>query len=421
MTKHSKVTKGSKSKEKTLIVAVDVGKDKNTGRFRCPDGTESRPLEFGNNARGFKRVWRWILEAKKTYGLKEVVVGFESTGPYGEPFAQYFLRKPVQLVQVNPMHTKRIKELADNSPNKTDRKDPRVIADIIQLGHTLSLVVPEGPAADLRRLTQAREKSIQTRTSLSNQLQQLVFVLFPEFLQVMKGITSKSAFFLLKHYPTAQDILECGPEALASILRKVSRGKLREDRARTLFEAAETSVGVLEGRVGLLMDIKHTLSAIEGQDRFIATVEKEMSEKLKDIPYSWILLSIKGIGTVTAAGLIGEVGDFRKFRTVGEITKLAGLNLFVISSGKRTGQRRTSKRGRSLMRKLLYFASLNVVGKGRILHGYYQRCLERGMPRMKALTAISRKLLRIIFAMVRDHRGYDSSLMNQETELKEVA
>jgi len=54
------------------------------------------------------------------------------------------MSKPVKIVQVNPMHTKRMKEVNDNSPLKTDDKDPRVIADIIRLGHALTVVVPEG-------------------------------------------------------------------------------------------------------------------------------------------------------------------------------------------------------------------------------------------------------------------------------------
>jgi transposase len=55
-------------------------------------------------------------------------------------------------------------------------------------------------------------------------------------------------------------------------------------------------------------------------------------------------LSIKGLGTVSVAGLIGEVGDFSKFSTQSEIMKLAGLDLYEISSGKRKRQRRISIR-----------------------------------------------------------------------------
>ena len=37
------------------------------------------------------------------------MVGFESTGPYAEPLVHYLMKKEVKLVQVNPMHTKRVK------------------------------------------------------------------------------------------------------------------------------------------------------------------------------------------------------------------------------------------------------------------------------------------------------------------------
>ena len=91
------------------------------------------------------------------------------------------------------MHTKRLKELTGNSPNKTDSKDPRVIADVIALGHALTVVVPEGPAAELRRLTQARQRVSKNRNAMINQLHHLVFVIFPEFTQAIKMIASKSA------------------------------------------------------------------------------------------------------------------------------------------------------------------------------------------------------------------------------------
>ena len=106
------------------------------------------------------------------------------------------------------------------------------------------------------------------------------------------------------------------------------------------------------------------------------------------------------------AGLIGEVGDFTKFRTQSEIMKLAGLDLYEISSGKRKGQRRISKRGRSLLRKILYYAAIQMIRKNGIMYDYYTRLTNRGMLRLKALVAVARKLLGIIHAIVRDNRDY---------------
>lgn len=154
---------------------------------------------------------------------------------------------------------------------------------------------------------------------------------------------------------------------------------------------------------------------------FIAAIEDEMEITLKRIPYSSNLLSIKGFGVATVAGLIGEIGDFTKFTTQSEITKLAGLNLYEVSSGKRQGQHRISKRGRSLLRKILYYAALQTVRKNGIMHDFYQKLTGRGMKNIKALVAVARKLLRIIFAIVRDHSEFIANYADQKKQVMKKA
>ncbi len=407
---------------KTLIVTVDIGKTTNTGYWRTPAGVEAKPFEFSNTGQGFNTFWQRIAQAKDFHNLDEVVVGFESTGCYAEPLVHFLRKRSVRLVQVNPMHTKRVKELCGNSPNKTDQKDPRVMADIIGLGHALTVVIPEGAAAELRKLTQTRERWVKQRTALFNQLQGLIFVIFPEFLQVIKDVKTKSAQYLIRAYPTPESIVECGLELLTRKLKEISRGKLGQARAEALYKAATQSVGIHEGRESILFEISQILTNIGSLERFLALVEGRMFDYLEQIPYSNFILSLKGIGKITTAGLIGEVADFRKFSTISETLKLAGLDLFEVSSGQHKGQRRISKRGRPLMRKLLYFAAINVVRQGGVMHEYYQRCLKRGMIKMKALIAVARKLLGIIFALVRDHREYVSGYMKlQNLTLKKAA
>jgi transposase len=247
---------------------------------------------------------------------------------------------------------------------------------------------------------------MKRRRAALSQLQDLVFVIFPEFLKIMRGISTKTAFYLIKKYPTPESMVSLGLESLRNLIRTTSRGKLGGERAEELFCAAQGCVGVREGKQSILLEIEYLVCQIEADSRFIANLEKQMEQYLEQIPYSESILSIKGIGKVTAAGLIGEVGEFREFGTISEITKLAGLDLFEISSGKHKGQRRISKRGRPLMRKLLYFAAINVVKTNGVMHEPYQQMLDRGMPKMKALIAISRKLLRIAFALARDDTVY---------------
>jgi transposase len=203
-------------------------------------------------------------------------------------------------------------------------------------------------------------------------------------------------------------------------MKDISRGRLGDVRAVALYEGACNSPGIREGSESILFEIKGILSAIETTERFIEEIESRAEGYLQQIPYSRNILSIKGIGIVTAAGIIGEVGDFDQFGTIKELMKLAGLDLYEISSGNRKGRKRISKRGRPLLRKILYYAALNVVRREGALCDVYQGYLERGMIKTKALVAISRKLVGIIFALVRDRKdfipGYGENL-----DLKEAA
>jgi len=392
--------------EGTLIVAVDIGAANNTGYCTTLDGRSTKSFRFDNTKEGFEKFWWMAVASKNRFGCDEVLVGYESTGPYAEPLVHYLAKKQVKIVQVNPMHTKKMKEVNDNSPLKTDDKDPGVIADIIRLGRALTIVVPEGDAASLRRLNNARERHVGEQTALLNQLQQLVFLIFPEFKTVLKNMKSKTAQYILKRYTTAERIGTLSKEALGEEMRKQSMGKFGIKEAESLIGLARETVGIKEGLGGIFLDIRHILMQLEAEGRFLSEIEVKMRATLERIPCSVRLLSIKGLGIVSVAGLIGEVGDFSKFSTQSEIMKLAGLDLYEISSGRRKGQRRISKRGRSLLRKILFYAAIQMIRKNGIMYEYYARLTGRGMERMKALIAVSRKLLRIIHAIVRDNRDY---------------
>lgn len=72
------------------------------------------------------------------------------------------------------------------------------------------------------------------------------------------------------------------------------------------------------------------------------------------LPISKEMVPIKGVGIMTAAGFIAEVGDIKRFTHPCQIQKLAGLNLIESSSGKHKGKTSISKRGRARLRALLF-------------------------------------------------------------------
>lgn len=112
-----------------MIATVDTTEKNYVGYWRCYNGIDRKPFEFANTRAGFKLFWPKIHTAKIINKAGEIIAGLESTGPYVKPLVHYLRKYPVELVQVNPVYTKSLKELDDNSPLETNRKDSRVLAN----------------------------------------------------------------------------------------------------------------------------------------------------------------------------------------------------------------------------------------------------------------------------------------------------
>lgn len=403
--KKSKSRKLELVNNRVLIVGIDIGKRKHFARFLYADRHISGPFSFQNTREGFTKLTDKVLKLINEGSYHSAVVGLESTGHYWKPLAYHLDRfTDLRLVQVNPAHVKKAKEIYDSSPGKTDQKDPGVIAMLIQMGKFQKLVLPKGEFASLRIYSRQREQKVVEFGMQRNILHSLVDTIFPEYGSVFQKLESKTSLHILEHYSTPERLVNEGPARLNAILRKVSRGKLSADRARKLFDAAQSSVGTKEGLEAVVFAIRSTVSNIKRIQREISGIEKLMTNALSKISYAEKLLSIHGIGPVSLSMILGEIGDIRRYRKAEEILKLAGLNLYEISSGQQKGRRRISKRGRPLLRKTLFYAALRMVKTKGVFRPDYLRLTENNkMHKTKALVALSRKLLRVIFALARNN------------------
>ena len=111
----------------TLIAGVDIAKTVQWARFTDYRGLElGKAIKFSNNKTGFESILASIETTCKLKNLDmdldKVMVGMEPTGHYWKPLANYLMMPRITVVMVNPYHTKRAKELDDNSPTKSDQK-----------------------------------------------------------------------------------------------------------------------------------------------------------------------------------------------------------------------------------------------------------------------------------------------------------
>ena len=398
--------KGQYVNSDVLVIGVDIGKGFHMAVARRRDGSFTKALKFSSDAVGFNnlRVWldQWYVQDR----FSRVLIGLESTGHYWMTLAFWLQNQGIEVVQVNPLHTHKAKDLYDNTPGKTDKKDARIIADLVSQGKFLNCIIPRGRYADLRYLVLLRNRLIKQRTRELNNMHRVLDVLFPEFTKVFKNLKTQSSLYLLRYYYTPALLLSCSYKRLAKRLHKISRGKIQLDKLMQLYELARSSVGITEGINGLRIMLFRGLLRYGQLAQEISALEDRLEELVCGLPETVYLRSVKGIGLVTVAVILGETGGLQHYSSAEEVIKLAGFNLYEISSGKHRGKRRITRRGRSVLREGLYLAAVGVVRRGGPLHDFYQRLRDRGKYGAVALVAVACKLMRLLFALVRDQRYY---------------
>jgi transposase len=228
---------------------------------------------------------------------------------------------------------------------------------------------------------------------------------FPELVGLVYDVTCPTIRSLLREFPTAPDIARRQFRLIRRLLWKWSIGHFSEERCRQIHEASKHSVGIREGLEAIRLQMRLMLTSLTTVESQISEVEKTQTEALYQVPYAEQLLTIPEIGTVTVATILGETGDLRQYRSAEALIKLAGLNLYSLSSGTFHGRTRITRRGRPLLRRIIFLAALRMGKQGRPLAEFHDRLLER-LAKPQIAVACSRKLLRMMFAIVRDGTAY---------------
>ena len=194
----------------TLIVGVDIAKNIHWARFtnyRCiPLG---KALKVSNNKAGFENILTTIKGVCKQKGLPKAILGLEPTGHYWKPLAHYLTEHEIKMVLINPYHTKKAKELDDNSPTKNDKKDALTIARLIRDGRFYQLYLPQDIFAELRVLSSTRGSLMKRQNAIKNTIKAVLDEYFSELVTVFKyPLKGKACRQILKSCPFPSLILQ---------------------------------------------------------------------------------------------------------------------------------------------------------------------------------------------------------------------
>ena len=403
----------------TLVVGIDIAKKVQWASFADYRGIEiGKAMSFSNNRAGFEKIIAKIEQLRNSKILRtaynNVVIGMEPTGHYWKTLAHYLMKAGYRVVGVNPHHTKKSKELDDNSQTASDKKESLVIARLMKDGRYFDPYLPEDVYAELRGMANARVNVMKRNNAVKNNIIAIMDEYFPEIFEVFGNpLTGKSARQVLKKCPFPSMVMTLGAEGVLAAIKEAVKKSVGAKKARELLEAAKVSVGVTYGMESAKIRLCHLLCELELIEAQLAVIESFMEQRLQETGYSESLLSIKGVGIVTAASFLGEVGDPLRFDNARQIANYAGYNLVEDSSGKSKSGTSISKRGRSQLRSLLYKMAFVMVGQNpemKALHKYLTSRDKNPLKKKQSLVVISKKIITVIYSLLKKQALYDPAL-----------
>ena len=409
--KYNQNHKISQIAENTLVVGVDIAKKKHYARAFDYRGMElDKVIKFKANGGGFESFINWTESVAKAHGKKKIVVGIEPTGHYWYTFGRAVIDRELMLVQVNPYHVKKTKELDDNTPSKSDYKDPKTIAFLVKDGRYQIPYMPDGKYAELRKANNLREEWVQKKIRVKNKVTRWLDIHFPEFLNAFSSWEGKTALMTLGKIALPEKIASKTPEEILCIWRKEVRRGVGIKKAEKLVKEAQNSVGIREGAQMAEYEIKLLIKEYMEIREVLEDMERKLEKIVLTIPGANRFLEIKGVGIKTVAGFFAEIGDIKRFTSAKQIIKLAGLNLRQNSSGQHKGETTISKRGRSRLRALLFRAILPIVATNEVFNKLHHDNIsqkERPMKKMQSLIALCCRLIRIVYSLITKDQEFD--------------
>lgn len=382
-------------------IGIDISKYKhdfciisNTGNVIVENSS------FENNKKGFQT----LLETLKPYNKSNVHIAFEATGHYSVNLELFLIDQGFSFMKMNPLIIHQFLKTRSLRRTKTDKVDSLAIANFL-------MSVPYKPNSDLlyniftlKSLCRSRDQLIKERSKYQVLLTNQLDLTFPEVKAFFNNKISSSLLYILEKY---QNIHHISLMRDYDTLRSISRGKISYAKFARLKELAKNSVGHCDKNTDLL--ISTYVSLIKSFNDRVIPIENQISTIIKELNPR--MLTIPGIGEVSAANILSEYGDISNFSSPNKMLAFAGLEPSIIQSGTINNKGKMVKHGSSHLRYNIMNIALSVISYSPTFYDYYLKKRSEGKCHRVALSHICKKLIRVIYTLEKNNINFNPSLI----------
>ena len=363
-------------------------------------------MRFANSQAGYNKLMNMVR------GLNEpVVFGMEATGHYWLTLFTHLRNDGFTVHVINPIQSDALRGMYIRK-TKNDAIDSMIIADVIRFGRYCETSVQPGDLQAMRELCRQRFYIIDMASDLKRKVLALLDQVFPEYESSSPIPLALRPWNFCPSTPRLKRCFPSAPKKLAELLETASRGRLGLAKAEEIQEAAKNSFGIVLASGSFALIIRQYIEQIRSLESSIAVFDTEIARLLAG--FDTQLTTITGIGPTLAAVILSEIGgDIKRFSSPAKLAAYAGVDPTVKQSGDFTGTRmKMSKRGSPYLRRAIWLASTVAAFKDPAIHALYERKRSEGKDHMTVIGHVCRKMVSIIFAVLRDNTPYSPAVIS---------
>lgn len=391
-----------------IYIGCDIHKHQHTAVIINCFFEKLGELTFTNKKQDFPKLLS-LIKKHTSQGVIPVF-GLEDVLGNGRELAVFLLEKNHKVKYVNPSLSQSERK-NQASINKSDSIDAQCVANVL-LSKLDSL--PDAAPNDLHwalnELVSKRSTLVKNNVILKNQLHTYLVHHYPSYRKFFFSLDSKTALEFFKEYPSPSKLKTVPLHGLVSFLSEKSHHNCTEKKALQILEHVEKD-GDTTNEFQELRDfiVTSSIKQINDNLNIIVSIEDNLKSLIPRFGYK--LESMKGINTVTAAGIIAEIGDISRFPNADALAAYAGISPMQYSTGQ-TNKNFSNKLGNRNLYQIFFLIAVSLLSdpKGKPTNSYffqyYKKKLSEGKTKKQSIKCIMRKLVNIIYKMMRDKTEY---------------
>ena len=341
----------------------------------------------------------------------QVVVGIETDRGL---WVGALLAAGYEVYGLNPKSVAAYRDRHRPGGGKSDRSDAKLLADLVRTDrHNHRPLAGDSPEVEaIKVLARTHQNLIWERKRHGNRLRSSLREYYPAALEAFDALTEREAVAVLAKAPDPGTGARLSRAQIRSALKAAGRQRNLEERAAQIQAGLRTThLGAPSPVVAAFSATTSALVAIIAEtNRQIEHLEQALSEHFEQHPDAAIYLSLPGIGGVTGARVLGELGDDPlRYSGAKSRRNYAGTSPLTIASGKGKSVIARHVRNHRLADALTWsaFASLS---RSPGCRAFYDQRRQKGDTHFQALRALANRLVGILDGCLRTRSLYDEDI-----------